>query len=59
MNIEEEQEIEQNLFSKMEQMERDFVKPGVQLSIKRRTDGTINYVRRCMNANGDLLYNAR
>ena len=59
MDSENEKELERNLFSKMEEMEREFVQPGVQLSIKRKTDGTLHYVRRCMNVHGELEYNAR
>ena len=59
MNPDQERELERNLFSKMEQMEREFHRPGVELSIKRKTDGTLHYVRRCMNDTGELEYNAR
>ena len=59
MNSDNEESIERILFEKVKQMEREFTHPGVQLSIKRKTDGTINYVRRCMTVHGELEYNSR
>ena len=45
MNSDDEESLERNLFRKVEKMESKFTKPGITLSIKRRTDGTLNYVR--------------
>ena len=59
MDSDNEEEIERNFFRKLEKMEREFIRPGVKISIKRRTDGTMNYVRRCKNVHGELEYNAQ
>ena len=53
------QNVENILLTKVAEMQRDFSSPGVQLNVKRKADGSISYIRRCMTAAGDLEYLAR
>ena len=57
MNSDDEKDMELLLCKKLEKIEREFIPPGVKLSIKQRTDGGINYIRRCKKEDGAIEYN--